>query len=767
MSWRLHLSHDCCNDFTWGNDESSTRDNLAEILREHLDEMTRTDDEDSDHRDHYTSTTFVEALAFLAKYPTRRQELAERATSGRLTLSPWLCNTLWGSMSPEGQLRAMNQARRLEIELGIPLDCGNHSEMPSLPLGAVPLLAGAGVKWVVVPWLLFDTNWRPLECPPVFVLAGPDGSELGMVFDPMACSRGVYIQALKLLNEPEQIPEWIAWYRALGDQYPLQASFAAGTHHDLYPEKVDEPSTLNLLLQQRNGEQAEAKLVNSSFTRFVREELEPCRDRLPRLNQSFGISWEAWPLALAWLFGSYRLQERAFYDAEALAAIACLVKPREAGFTEAARHRADEVIAMLGDHAWNGMDPLVKRINIDLRQGWVNELWAITESMKRRLSPLLARHEWGQYALFNPLGHRRGGIVWCDRDPGFSFSQDWQPFVQQEAWEDGRRQVAFEAPETPGFGMNSFHQSNPYPPRVGTPAESPLAAWGPLGVGGFLRVVQNTELEVASAPPKLTDSGALFDRWRQTLTAGSLEVEAVVTIWKTRGDLDLDLRFSKPAEAGFDSVSLCLPAEGDWRIQTPGALIDPEQDHHRHADPTRLAMDCFAQRGSLTVSSLEAFLVNPDRPGLVVELFGNRHNRPEVSPDQGGQTQLRFRLRARHDDGGLETSRAARWAAEHHHPLMILNGRPSGPQFRVEEQDGRAISLCLKPSLDGRGLTARWWEASGSSQPLVLDTEGVVEAWLCDLLERDLERLDVVDGKISVPVSGWGYACVRMIPASQ
>ena len=70
--WKIYISHDCCNDFTWGNDETSTRDNLAEILRAHLDAMTETDGEDPDERDHYTLTTFIEAVCFIEKYPQRK-----------------------------------------------------------------------------------------------------------------------------------------------------------------------------------------------------------------------------------------------------------------------------------------------------------------------------------------------------------------------------------------------------------------------------------------------------------------------------------------------------------------------------------------------------------------------------------------------------------------------------------------------------------------------------------------------------------------------
>ena len=43
--WTIYVANDNCPDYTWGNDERQTRRNFAEIVRSHLDEMNRTDDE--------------------------------------------------------------------------------------------------------------------------------------------------------------------------------------------------------------------------------------------------------------------------------------------------------------------------------------------------------------------------------------------------------------------------------------------------------------------------------------------------------------------------------------------------------------------------------------------------------------------------------------------------------------------------------------------------------------------------------------------------
>ena len=55
-----------------------------------------------------------EALCFVECYPDRKEELIRRIREGRVYVSPYLCNTLWGFQSAEGAIRAFYPARRLE-----------------------------------------------------------------------------------------------------------------------------------------------------------------------------------------------------------------------------------------------------------------------------------------------------------------------------------------------------------------------------------------------------------------------------------------------------------------------------------------------------------------------------------------------------------------------------------------------------------------------------------------------------------------------------
>jgi hypothetical protein len=805
--WRIYISHDCCNDFTWGNDETSTRDNLAEMLRAHLDVMTKTDNHDPDERDHYTATTFIEAVCFLQKYPERKDELVRRTKEGRLTLSPWLCNTQWGSMSPEGTLRAMSAARRLELETGIPISYGNHSEMPSLPLGVVPLLAGAGVKWVVVPWLLFDTVWAKLETPPIICHEGPDGSQVKFIFDHYASMRGLYIQGLKILENPQHIPEWTAHYESLGESYPLTAFFAAGTHHDLFPDKRFEIEPLNQKLSDINRSRDDVRLVNASLTRFVNEVGEPNAQKFPVEKRSFGISWEAWPVGLAGIMAKVRLVERAYYDAEALLALATLKEPRELEYTEAARHRADDVIAMLGEHAWNGMNERSHRINQHLRRNWAGELEMLGETLSVRAQEVLTTQEDGQYTLFNPLGQARRDIVRVAETHRFSVSQNWRPFVQQQVLEDGVWNTVFVSPEVAAFSSVDFHQSNPtvLPPLPETAAtdsslenihfslklgdKNPgLASLVHRATGAELRVGdlniaetiwwagKRIPLEVTSC--ELLSHGPVLTRLAQHSSGPGLDVTTFVTAYPDFDHIDIEVRLHKTVFHDHERVTQVFPVAKKDAVplaQTPGAFLrvapSPHGDLHPDADRTRLALDNFVQvthdKGLCSIATLESYLLRPDLGLLSIECLGNDQNSPEVSHDQGGDRHFRFRYRLRFDAAGtplVPTAlvKTAQWAANFAHPLMFLKGKPNFPDVAIVPESSRVVTQCLKPALDGRALVLRYWEVTGSSEPLKIKVSGVSSVSVCDLLERSGEALVLQDGVVHVPVRGWGFGAVRL-----
>ena len=131
VPWRVIIANDTCPDVTWGFTEAQVRQSFADLIAAHLDEMTRTDALPPEDHDHYNATAFIEVESFLEIYPQRQDELFRRIREGRLCVSPFLCNSLWGFQSLEGALRTFYPARRMEREHGMPIDIAEHIELPS------------------------------------------------------------------------------------------------------------------------------------------------------------------------------------------------------------------------------------------------------------------------------------------------------------------------------------------------------------------------------------------------------------------------------------------------------------------------------------------------------------------------------------------------------------------------------------------------------------------------------------------------------------
>lgn len=144
--------------------EAATRRALADLVAAHLDEMTRTDNQRFESRSRYNMAVTQEAICFLEHYPERKEELIRRIREGRLYVSPFFCNTLWGMQSAEGAIRSFYPARRLADEWGFQLDSAHHIELPSLPWGTASIVAGCGIRSLTVPCLDYDSTLK--EEPP-------------------------------------------------------------------------------------------------------------------------------------------------------------------------------------------------------------------------------------------------------------------------------------------------------------------------------------------------------------------------------------------------------------------------------------------------------------------------------------------------------------------------------------------------------------------------------------------------------------------------
>jgi hypothetical protein len=387
-------------------------------------------------------------------------------------------------------------------------------------------------------------------------------------------------------------------------------------------------------------------------------------------------------------------------------------------------------------------------------------------------------------------------------------SHNWRPFIQQQVFEDGLWKTVFVSPEISPFSTYSFHTSNPtpMPPLLGTSATETklenvhfsllldtkkpgIASLVHRATGAELRVGKRNigetvwwagrEIALEVKQTELLSHGPVLTRLAQHSGAPGLEVTTFVTAYPAFDYLDIEVRLHKTIFHDHERVTQVFPVgtpDAVPLVQTPGAFVRvapaPHGDLHPGADRTRLALDGFVQiaheQGLCSVATLESYLLRPDLEPLSIQCLGNDQNSPEVSHDQGGDRQFRFRYRLRFDEVTTplvsdDLVKTAQWAANFAHPVMVLKGKPAFPEVAVSPHANRVVTQCLKPALDGRGLIVRYWEVSGSSEPLKIEVSGFSSVTACDLLERDGETLSLENGVVHVPVRGWGFGAVRLM----
>ena len=313
--WTIYVANDNCPDYTWGLTEAQTRRAFADVVKGHLDEMTRTDGHAPESRSRYNAAVTQEVLCFLEHYPDRKAELIRRVKEGRLYVSPYLCNSLWAFQSLEGAIRTFYPARRLQREWGFPMDTAHHIELPSLPWGTATILAGCGIRNLSVPYYGYDSTFSGLTVPPLFALEGPDGSRIRVCLDHWASQKASYTQGAALLGKPDAIQqEWIAHYAGLRPAYPVRSILASGTHGDISPGSGAQARGFAEAIARYNARpdkpDKQARLVNATFPQFwqaVDQDLaRPGAAQLPVVRGCFGHSWDLWPVSLASSAGRMR-----------------------------------------------------------------------------------------------------------------------------------------------------------------------------------------------------------------------------------------------------------------------------------------------------------------------------------------------------------------------------------------------------------------------------------------------------------------------------
>jgi hypothetical protein len=815
--WTIYITNDTCFDYTWALNEEESRQSSADLVLSHLEQMTKTDGEKPENRDRFNMPVTQQALCFIDRYPARKAELLRRMREGRVYVSPFLNNTLWGFQSLEGALRSFYPARRLEKEWGIPLDCAEHIELPSLPWGVASILSGCGIRWLLVPFLDYDSTFSGLRNPPLFNFEGPDGSRIRVVMDTWASLKASYQQGAAILKQPKQIlDDWVPHYEQLGEAYPLRAILASGTHSDLSRTSSSQTQAFaDGIIEYNSHPGAHPILVNATLPQFCRvaEKAESAHPFMPTVRGSFGHSWELWPLTLAKYVAELRVAEQRYLAAETLLALAAMRHPEVLPASRADRLQAEWDWAMLGDHAWNGSTDGNRIVNADLRRQWSGEFGRLAESISRQAWTALGFHPNDHaVTLFNSLSFPRTDLIRLEVPAGMNaVLSDGTTLPSQLIEEDGNLVLYFVSPKLAGFGLKMLElRSTPDTQAEANKLRATVAELeSPYyrvkvdrvtgGVASLVFKPSGTELVVGSGKRTLGQTvffdgsehvltavksevvamGPVLARIKITGTTEGIEITNFITLYADLDRLDFDYRIKKPVTTQEQRLTQVFPvmrAGSVERIEDTGAVVrlrsQPEGDLLPGADPRRSAFQDFVDVSlpagpGVTIAPLEAFALRNDLDPITFEALGNDQNYREVTRDQNGATDFRFRYSLRAHAGAFSGPASFEWSRGFRSPLLAVLGNLPQPDSvkRVAVDPSHVVATCLKPADDPSfgGTILRVWEVGGKSGPVALSVRGFRRAIQTDLLERNLRDLRMEDGEFKLDVPGYGFAAVRLL----
>jgi hypothetical protein len=378
--------------------------------------------------------------------------------------------------------------------------------------------------------------------------------------------------------------------------------------------------------------------------------------------------------------------------------------------------------------------------------------------------------------------------------------------------ENGRRTLVFVATGVPAYGFKEY-RLEPQPNEV-LAAAQPRAAVLDLD-GPFYHLTLNpTNGGIQSVVPKATGqelvlgskgrslgqtvffqgqeklmeevrtetlaNGPVFIRLQMAGRIGDIRITNQVTLYRDLDRIDLDYRIYQPAGTNEQRLCQVFPinrSRAELHVETTGAIItparQPDGDLLPGADTRRLAVQGFvdaapAGRPGIMLVPLEAFMLRLDDDTPVFEVLGNDQDWKEVSQDQNGETQFRFRYSLRAHAAGYDNAAAVAWSRTIQAPMVAVLGRLppvmlNRPFFEVDPT--RGLAACLKPSDEaGRSeAVARIWETRGQGGPVAIQIPGLKRATAVDLLERSLGEAIVAEGAATLNVRGYGFAGIHFL----
>jgi alpha-mannosidase len=281
---------------------------------------------------------------------------------------------------------------------------------------------------------------------------------------------------------------------------------------------------------------------------------------------------------------------------------------------------------------------------------------------------------------------------------------------------------------------------------------------------------------------------------------GSLR--STYTLYPDSPALDISNEIERPAshEAQCSWFAFPLAVEssdalpgGAYFYDSPGAILHAGGSQDGGDQIPGAGMTCFCVQSFLAAQGSQAYavLASPDahlfqfgehilqtptadshpRSPLALSNVMNNFTRNDFATNQGGQTRFTFRYRLGSGSGSIAPDAALRFAGSFARPaasvwLMAGSGAANitpTPHSFLSVSPANVIATTFKAAENGQGWVVRLWEVGGKATRVTIDLQalGVKHVYLCDLLERVKESLEIQNGQVRLNIPARGLAAIR------
>jgi alpha-mannosidase len=270
-----------------------------------------------------------------------------------------------------------------------------------------------------------------------------------------------------------------------------------------------------------------------------------------------------------------------------------------------------------------------------------------------------------------------------------------------------------------------------------------------------------------------------------------IRLKSTITLYAHLDRVDIRNEVHKTVSEERQQLDFAFPFHvpgRQFRLENPGAILDPERDMRPGAGLSaavvRHFVDVFNAEYGVTMSMADSFSVQFGRrtttedpqtvdpsATLLATALGNIYDANEAIRDQAGVEDFVFRFSLRGHAGGFDPAAAVRFGWEDnnaletaHLPGGIGGSMPARHSF-VTVEPATAILAGMKVGEEG-GTVLRFWETGNLDEGVRLRLalpQALSAAQITDHLERVRETLPIRDGEIVVPLRPRGVTTARFL----